>query len=87
MEAVLQLMGGEPPALPSNSREKGPRVGGKDLAPLLLPLRRSSWHACDGARKGTVRLEGALADVLLRIDLDSKPVATVVPCGRKPDVA
>ena len=58
--------------------------GGSDLAPLVLPLRRVAWVACDGARRGAALLEGSSSrvDVRVEIDLDAEERATLVPVAR-----
>ena len=55
-----------------------------DLGPALLPLRATSWVACDGARTGAVLVEGAHLDARLHLDLDADPVATWSPEERWP---
>ena len=57
---------------------------GTDLSPVLVPIRSTSWVACDGERTAAVMLEGALADVRLLIDLDADPAATFEPEERFP---
>ena len=57
---------------------------GTDLTPLVVPIRRATWVACDGARTGAVLLEGALLDVRIVLDLDADPVATLEPEERFP---
>jgi len=56
---------------------------GTEFSGIVLPIQRRSWIACDGKRAGTVLLEGASANILVNIDLDSVHVATFVPEGRK----
>ena len=41
-----------------------------EWVPALLPIRRVSWVACDGKRKGTLKVEGARLDCHVSIDLD-----------------
>ena len=69
----------EATAAASLGRVKG---GETEFSPLLLPIRRTSWVACDGARRGTVLIEGASISVRLRIDLDGQPIATYTPDAR-----
>jgi CubicO group peptidase (beta-lactamase class C family) len=57
---------------------------GTDLSPVLMPIQRATWVACDGERTASVLLEGSLADVRLLIDLDADPVATFEPEERFP---
>jgi hypothetical protein len=57
---------------------------GTDLTPLVVPIHRASWVACDGERTGSVLLEGALLDVRIVLDLDAEPVATLEPEERFP---
>jgi CubicO group peptidase (beta-lactamase class C family) len=57
---------------------------GTDHTPLVVPIRRASWVACDGARTGAVLLEGAHIDVRIVLDLDADPVATLEPAERFP---
>ena len=69
----------EATAAASLGRVKG---GETEFSPLLLPIERTSWVACDGARRGTVLIEGASISVRLRIDLDGQPIATYTPDAR-----
>ena len=57
---------------------------GTDLSTVLLPIRATSWVACDGVRTAAILLEGALTDVRMLIDLDANPVATFEPVERFP---
>jgi hypothetical protein len=57
---------------------------GTDLTPLVVPIRRAAWVACDGDRTGAVLLEGALLDVRVVLDLDADPVAAIEPEERFP---
>lgn len=57
---------------------------GTDVTPLVLPIRRATWVACDGTLTGAVLLEGALIDVRVVLDLDADPVATLEPEERFP---
>jgi CubicO group peptidase (beta-lactamase class C family) len=59
-------------------------AGDHDLGTVLLPLRATSWVACDGERTGAVLLEGAHLAARLALDLDADPVATIVPEERWP---
>eukprot|EP01048_Picozoa_sp_COSAG05_P017468 COSAG05_NODE_2387_length_3132_cov_1.598088_2_plen_100_part_00 len=43
-----------------------------ELAPLVLPVRRVSWVACDGERQGMLKVEGARVDCNVSIDLDDE---------------
>lgn len=54
---------------------------GTELSFMLLPIRRTSWVACDGARTGRVLLEGARADAYVLLNLDGETV--VVPDQRQ----
>ena len=57
---------------------------GTDLTPLVVPIARATWVACDGERTGAVLLEGALLDIRVVIDLDADPVAVLEPAERFP---
>ena len=53
-------------------------VGSEELAPALVPVRSAGWIACDGARTGTVLVQGARTDARLIIDLGKSPAVRLV---------
>ena len=55
--------------------------GRTEFSTLLLPIRHSSWVECDGARRGSLLIEGAALNVQLQIDLDETPIASYHPAS------